>query len=96
MGGKSNPSGTETYYTRNDSLLFAQTVHKYLSVATGLQDRGVRQANYHVTRETKMPAILLECGYLSNTKDEALLYTADFQNKVASAVVSGIKEYLGR
>ncbi|WP_339287443.1 N-acetylmuramoyl-L-alanine amidase family protein [Paenibacillus sp. FSL E2-0201] len=96
VGGKSNPSGTETYYTRNDSLLFAQTVHKYLSVATGLQDRGVRQANYHVTRETKMPAILLECGYLSNTKDEALLYTADFQNKVASAVVSGIKEYLGR
>ncbi|MDH6444756.1 MULTISPECIES: N-acetylmuramoyl-L-alanine amidase family protein [unclassified Paenibacillus] len=95
-GSKSNPSGTETYYTRNDSLLFAQTVHKYLAVATGLQDRGVRQANYHVTRETKMPAILLECGYLSNTKDEALLFTPDIQNKIAEAVVLGIKEYLGR
>lgn len=96
VGSKSNPSGTETYYTRKDSLLFAQTVHKYLTVATGLQDRGVRQANYHVTRETKMPAILLECGYLSNTKDEALLFTVDVQNRIAEAVVLGIKEYLGR
>ncbi|MNO30407.1 N-acetylmuramoyl-L-alanine amidase AmiC precursor [compost metagenome] len=96
VGSKSNPSGTETYYTRNDSLLFAQTVHKYLTVATGLSDRGVRQANYHVTRESKMPAILLECGYLSNTKDEALLYTPDVQDKIAEAVVLGIKEYLGR
>lgn len=43
-----------------------------------------------------MPAILLECGFLSNTKDEALLYTDDVQNKIAEAVVSGIKEYLGR
>lgn len=43
-----------------------------------------------------MPAILLECGYLSNTKDEALLFTPDIQNKIAEAVVLGIKEYLGR
>ncbi|WP_340009749.1 N-acetylmuramoyl-L-alanine amidase family protein [Paenibacillus sp. FSL K6-0276] len=95
-GSKSNPSGTETYYTRKESLQFAQTVHKYLVAATGLSDRGVRQSSLHVTRETKMPAILLECGYLSNTKDEALLFTADFQDKVANSVVLGIKEYLGR
>lgn len=93
-GSKSNPSGVETYYTRKESLQFANVVHKYLVPATGIQDRGVRQANYHVTRETKMPAILLECGYLSNTKDEALLYSEDFQQRVAEAVVAGIKEYL--
>lgn len=96
VGSKSNPSGTETYYSRNESIPFAQAVHKYLVAATGLQDRGVRQQSLHVTRETKMPAILLECGYLSNTKDEALLFSEDFQNQVATAVVSGIKEYLGR
>lgn len=95
-GSKSNPSGTGTFYTRKESLLFAQTVQKYLVAATGLTDRGVRQENYHVTRETKMPAILLECGFLSNVKDEALLYTDDVQNKIAEAVVTGIKEYLGR
>ncbi|WP_410514747.1 N-acetylmuramoyl-L-alanine amidase family protein [Paenibacillus sp. BR2-3] len=94
-GSKSNPSGTETYYTRNESLQFAEIVHKYLVPATGLSDRGVRQSSLHVTRETKMPAILLECGYLSNANDEALLYSEDFQQRVAEAIVAGIKEYLG-
>lgn len=94
LGSKSNPSGVETYYTRKESLPFAKAIHKYLVPASGIQDRGVRQANYHVTRETKMPAILLECGYLSNTKDEALLFSDDYQQKVAEAVVAGIKEYL--
>jgi len=94
-GSKSSPSGTETYYTRQESLEFAKTVHKYLIPATGLSDRGVRQSSLYVTRETKMPAILLECGYLSSANDEALLYSEDFQQRVAEAVVSGIKEYLG-
>lgn len=92
---KSNPSGVETYYTRNDSLQFAKTVHKYLVPASGLADRGVRQNSLHVTRETTMPAILLECGYLSNAKDEALLFDNNFQQRIAEATVAGIKEYLG-
>ncbi|GGF75853.1 hypothetical protein GCM10010912_21250 [Paenibacillus albidus] len=93
-GSLSNPSGTETYYTRPESLEFANIVHKHLAAASSLADRGVRQSSLHVTRETKMPAILLECGYLSNAKDEALLYSEDFQQQVAEAVVAGIKEYV--
>lgn len=42
-----------------------------------------------------MPAVLLEVGYLSNKKDEALLFTEALQNNVAASMVSGIKEYLG-
>lgn len=94
-GSKSSPSGTETYYTRKESLTLAQVVHKHLVQATGLPDRGVRQSSLHVTRETKMPAILLEVGYLSHPTDEALMYSDDFQQKVAEGVVAGIKEYLG-
>ncbi|MDQ0194504.1 N-acetylmuramoyl-L-alanine amidase family protein [Paenibacillus wynnii] len=94
-GSKNNPSGYETYYTRKESLEFAKVVHKYLVPATGLSDRSIRQSSLYVTRETKMPAILLECGYLSNMNDEALLFNEDFQQRVAEAVVSGIKEYLG-
>lgn len=92
---KNNPSGSETYYTRESSLQFAQVIHKYLVPATTLPDRGIRKGNLYVTRETTMPAILLECGYLSNAKDEELIYTDDFQQRVAEAVVHGIKEYLG-
>ncbi|MEF2964277.1 N-acetylmuramoyl-L-alanine amidase family protein [Paenibacillus sp. M1] len=93
--GASNPTGLETYYTRDDSISLANVMHNHMVAATGLTDRGVRQKSLHVTRETKMPAVLLEAGYLSNVNDEALMYSEDFQQRLAEAIVAGIKEYLG-
>lgn len=90
-----SPSGTEMYYSRTSSLSLAQIVHKHVVAALGLSDRGIHQKSLHVTRETKMPAILIEAGYLSSPKDEALMYTDAFQEQLAEAVVAGIKEYLG-
>lgn len=88
-------TGSETYYTRPDSISLANVMHKYLVEATGLPDRKVRQKSLQVTRETKMPAVLLEVGYLSNKNDEALMYDNAFQERVAEGIVAGIKEYLG-
>lgn len=93
--GSSTATGVETYYTRSDSKALANVMHKYLVESSGLKDRGVRTKSLHVTRETKMPAVLLECGYLSNKNDNAVLYTEAFQNRVAEGIVKGIKEYLG-
>lgn len=90
-----NPSGTETYYTRSDSSALAALMHEHVVAATGLPDRKVRQASLHVTRETKMPAVLLEVGYLSHATDESLMYTESFQLRVAESIVAGIKAYLG-
>lgn len=87
-------NGTETYYTRADSLAFAQTMHAALVPATGLKDNGVRSKNLHVTRETTMPAALLEIGYLSNKTDEPQMWKEEFQNRVAQAIAKGIKQYL--
>ncbi|MFF2908188.1 N-acetylmuramoyl-L-alanine amidase [Paenibacillus sp. NPDC057934] len=94
-GASSSASGSETYYQRDASKALANVMHKYLVQATGISDRGVRYGNFHVIRETKMPAVLLEVGYLSNKSDEALLFNDAFQNKVAAGIVSGINEYLG-
>ena len=92
----SKPSGTETYYyQRSSSKDLANTIHKYLIKATGLIDRGVKNNSLHVIRETKMPAVLLEVGFLSNSSDEKVMLSDDVQNKVAQAIVDGIKEYLG-
>ncbi|MNN62804.1 N-acetylmuramoyl-L-alanine amidase LytC precursor [compost metagenome] len=90
-----NPSGSETYYTRDESIPLANVMHKHLVAATGLSDRKVRYSSLHVTRETVMPAVLLEVGYLSNASDETLMYTEEFQQRVAEGIVAGIKEYLG-
>ncbi|NUU63197.1 N-acetylmuramoyl-L-alanine amidase family protein [Paenibacillus agri] len=94
-GASSSASGSETYYQRDASKALANVMHKYLVQATGISDRGVRYGNFHVIRETKMPAVLLEVGYLSNKNDEALLFNDAFQSRVAAGIVSGINEYLG-
>lgn len=92
----SKPSGTETYYyERASSKDLANVIHKYLVKATGLSDRGVKNSSLHVIRETKMPAVLVEVGFLSNSIDEQVMYSDDKQNLVAQAIVDGIKEYLG-
>ncbi|WP_054957380.1 N-acetylmuramoyl-L-alanine amidase family protein [Paenibacillus dakarensis] len=93
----SSPSGTETYYTKGKgeaSGNLAKTIHKHLIKATGFKDRGVKTADYYVTKYTSMPAVLLEVGFLSNKSDEAQMYKEDFQNRVAQGIVNGIKEYL--
>lgn len=87
-------NGTETYYNRADSKSFAQIMHKYLVGATGLKDNGVRFGDFQVIRETTMPAILLECGYMSNTIDVSALFDNAVQTRIAAAIVAGIKEQL--
>jgi N-acetylmuramoyl-L-alanine amidase len=91
---KSSITGVETYYHRADSRTLAEVMHRHLLKATGIADRGVRTASFVVIRETKMPAVLLECGYLSNANDAELLYTESVQDRIAAEIVAGIKEYL--
>jgi len=88
-------TGTQTYYYNSYSEAFADTMHKYLVAATGFRDDLVRKEDFRVVRKTDMPAVLLEVGYLSNKTEEALMFTDSFQNKVAAAIVKGIKTYLG-
>ncbi|KHF31371.1 N-acetylmuramoyl-L-alanine amidase LytC precursor [Paenibacillus sp. P1XP2] len=95
-GDKSTAAnGTETYYQRDASKELARVIHNYVSKATGLKDRGYKYGNFHVIRETKMPAVLIESGFISNPKDEAALFSESVQNAIAQAIVDGIKEYLG-
>ncbi|KAI7253893.1 hypothetical protein KC345_g11311 [Hortaea werneckii] len=88
-------NGSETYYSRSESLPLAQIMQKHLVAGTGFKDNGVRSKSLHVTRETSMPAVLLEAGYLTNPGNEAAMYSEQMQNNLAREIVAGIKEYLG-
>lgn len=92
--------GTETYYTSGknhsaESLRLANSVHKYIQPAFGSLDRKVKDANYYVTRENTVPAILLEVGFMSNPDDLAKLKSTTYQDRVAKAIANGIDEYFG-
>ncbi|OWA37175.1 hypothetical protein B9G55_03650 [Saccharibacillus sp. O16] len=93
--GSAAATGTETYYQRAGSKSLATILHKYLLAATGLTDRKVQYGNFHVIRETTMPAALLEVGFVSNAKDAAKLKDEAFQQRVAEAIAKGLFEYLG-
>ncbi len=87
-------SGTEVFYYHEYSRDFAEVMQKHVAAATGFPDRGVKKESLFVVRDTVMPAVLIEVGYLTNPADEAKMWTDGFQEDVAAAIVEAIKEYL--
>jgi N-acetylmuramoyl-L-alanine amidase len=92
--GPSSAKGTETYYNTAKSKTYANTVHKYLIQATGFLDRKVRTAGYYVIKNTKMPAILVEIGFISNPSEAQQMASEEFQKRVADALYNGIREFV--
>ena len=60
----------------------------------GLKTRGVFRNNFHVLREHSRPAVLVECGFLTNPGDAALLNDAQYRAKFAAVLAEGIAESL--
>ncbi|MGF7089361.1 N-acetylmuramoyl-L-alanine amidase [Kroppenstedtia sanguinis] len=87
-------SGTETYYYHWNSRSLAKVMHKHVVQGSGFQNRGVKKENYFVLKDTKMPAVLIEMGYLTHPKEEKEMLTEEYQNRMAVSIVDGIKEYL--
>lgn len=87
---------TFTYKTKpKASVALAEKVQKSLIKATGLTDRGVKAADFHMLRETKMPGILCECGFMSNKEEASLLKSDAYRQKVALAIVEGLAAQYG-
>ena len=76
----------------NQSLEFAAKVEKNIP-KIGYRSRGVKQAGFIVIWETTMPSVLVETGYLTNTKDASFLATEEGREKVAVAISKGFEEY---
>lgn len=82
-------------FTRVENIIsFAQIIQNHVLEDTGFPDRHVKQANYKVIKDTTMPAALVETGFLSNSEEEMALFSESTQNKIASAIVDAIKEFL--
>ncbi len=53
------------------------------------------EGNYYIVKSGSVPAIIVECGFLSNPEEEAKLKTEEYQKKIAQAVREGVAAYLG-
>ncbi|MFL2116260.1 N-acetylmuramoyl-L-alanine amidase [Marinilactibacillus psychrotolerans] len=91
-------TGTETYtYVGNQpgSTKLAKAVQPRLARAYGLKDRGIKQANFHMVRESNMPAILTEGGYMDSSIDIKALRDDNKLRDAGVAIADGIAEYFG-
>lgn len=90
-----NVGGFSTYYypkTSND-LRIAKSIQDQLTANFGVDDLGVRQANFYVIKRISMPATLVEMCFISNEKELVLMKGKWFQNKTARLIAVGIEKY---
>jgi len=82
-----------TMYVANDasysSVRAAKAISKQMARVSS-NGKGIRREDFRVLVKTKMPAVLVEIGYISNHGEASLISNNSFQNKIADAIASGI------
>ncbi|PLT29014.1 N-acetylmuramoyl-L-alanine amidase [Peribacillus deserti] len=90
--------GIETYIHTSkpkESLALAKKVQASLINKTGVKDRGVKTADFHVLRESSMTAILIECGFMTSRRDIKLLRSDYYRKACAEAIVKALAQQYG-
>lgn len=90
-------SGAETYCFSKGGYAdrLAGLIQENISDETGLYDRGVKTANFYVIKNTLMPAVLVETGFMDNEEDIKILTSKKGQESIAKAIANAVKEYDG-
>jgi len=96
--GPAGDGGTETFWAISNlnaarSQHLAQLMQSELIVALGLYNRGVKQRPFNVIRMSYAPAVLVELGFMSNSREERLLASRDGQEAAAQALFRAIQAY---
>jgi N-acetylmuramoyl-L-alanine amidase len=84
-------SGIKTYFYGRDSLSLASAIHHYVAGGAPSENRGVRRRGYFVLRRTNMPAVLVECGFLTNPTEAAYVQKASYRQKLAEEIAAGVR-----
>ncbi len=97
-GRRRDINGLETfYYSGWRGRLLAKKIQKQiLKVSPGSPDRGVRQGRFFVIKNTRMPAVLVEIGFLTGRLDARRLEKSIHRKRIAYAITRGILEYFSK
>lgn len=84
------------YYTGSEkSKQIAEILQEELRKVDPSNTREIKENNtYYLLKKTMVPAVIVECGFLSNPEEAEKLATEEYQNEMADAIVKGIKSYL--
>ena len=85
--------GTRTVQSRRDTETLAEILLREMGEMVPIPNRGVRAAAYAELDGTASPAVHVECGFLTNRSDAALLVDPEFQATLGNAIARGIGAY---
>ena len=85
-------NGIETYFYSRDSLPLASAIHYYVAGGAPTPNRGVRRRGYYVLRKTRTPAVLVECGFLTNPTEAQYAQSTSYRQQLAEEIARGIRE----
>lgn len=95
--GGSDATGLETYYTKgkdDGSYELAKQIQETITSYVDVRDRGVKSERFQVLVQSKMPAVLVECGFLTNDEEAKNLKDEEYQESLAEGIAQGILTYL--
>jgi N-acetylmuramoyl-L-alanine amidase len=87
------PKQSQTQRALASKQLAAQILNQ-LVAQTAAESRGVKHGNFHVIRETEMPAVLVEGGFLTNFQERNLIVTTAYLEKLAKGIAKGVDKYV--
>lgn len=92
-------AGLECYYSSPDateSKAYAESIIHAVSLSSDIKTRDARTEDYYVLRNTQIPAILVEMGFLSNNSECHKLLSSDYQEILAQRIAEGILNKIKR
>jgi N-acetylmuramoyl-L-alanine amidase len=92
-GRREGAYGIETYYNSRRAYRLAALVHPRVIEAMNSADRGIRWRGYWVLRRNRLPAILVECGFLTNHAEADRVQDPDYRERTARAIAGAIMRY---
>ena len=87
---RSGAGGIETYFYNRESLSLASAIHYFVAGGAPSSNRNVRRRGYYVLRKNRNPAVLVECGFLTNPTEAALAQSASYRQKLAEEIAAGV------
>lgn len=91
-------TGVEVYVDKNatpEDLKLAELIYDRLVKYTGLKGRGIKRANFQVINQNRVPAVLVEGGFMDSKKDYKVITSEDGQTAYAKAVAEALIEFHG-
>ena len=88
---RSGASGIETYFYSTESAPLAASINAAVVGGAPSENRGVRRRGYYVLRRTTIPAVLVECGFLTNPTEAQYAQSAAYRQKLAENIARGIR-----